>query len=173
MLNTKSISLLLLFNFSFMTFLLTLHSFLRWILLVILVVVIVRQLTLKGKSFTAQDKTWNLRLLIITHLQLVIGLLQYFLGNKGLALIEANGMKACMQNATLRFWTVEHPTGMLIAIALITAGYSITKKAVAANSIAKRNTIFILNLIAFIIIIATIPWPFREAFTNLPWLRGL
>jgi hypothetical protein len=156
-----------------MSILLTLHSFLRWAILVVILIVIFRHLANKGKDFTAQDKSWSLRLLIVTHLQLVIGLIQYFTGNKGIALIKENGMKACMKSPVLRFWVIEHITTSLIAIVLITIAHIITKKAVINNSISKRNTIIGLIVIAFIIMMAAIPWPFREVgkLENIPYFR--
>lgn len=149
------------------------HSYTRWAILIVLLVVIFRHFSNKGKDFTAQDKSWSLKLLIITHLQFVIGLVQYFAGNKGFNFIKENGMKECMKNAVLRFWAVEHITAMLIAIVLITIAHSKTKKAIANNLVAKRNGIMVILIVALVVIFAAIPWPFREVvkIENIPYLR--
>jgi hypothetical protein len=50
---------------------------------------------------------------------------------------------------------------MLVALVLIHIGYSVTKKNIPDGPKFKR--LFWYTFIAFVIIIATIPWPCREA----------
>ena len=70
----------------------------------------------------------------------------------------------------MRFWAVEHFTGMIIAIVLITITSSISKAALKSDT-AKHKKLFWLYFLALITIIATVPWPFR--FSEIPWFRGL
>jgi hypothetical protein len=65
-----------------------------------------------------------------------------------------------MEDAAVRFYTMEHLVGMLIAIALITIGYSKSKR--AATDAKKFGAIATFYLIGLILILASIPWPFRE-----------
>lgn len=58
-----------------------------------------------------------------------------------------------------RFYSVEHTTGMLIAIILITIGYSRSKR--ATDAITKQRLIGIFYGIGLLLILASIPWPFR------------
>ena len=148
--------------------LLGLHSLLRWFILIFLVINIFRSLVVADEAGVLNDKKWNLRLLIVTHLNLLIGLYQYFFGPKGLALFRENGA-AVMKDAVLRFWAVEHITGMLIAVVLITISRSVIKKDLPLA--AKNKKLATLYIIALIIILVSIPWPFR--FDGIPWLRGL
>jgi 4-hydroxybenzoate polyprenyltransferase len=74
--------------------------------------------------------------------------------------IQNLGMTGVMQNAVSRFWAIEHPTGNLIAIVLITIGRGAAKKKVSDR--AKHKKSFWCFLIAFVILMATIPWPGRQ-----------
>lgn len=139
--------------------LLHLHNFLRWIILFFLLVAIIQSLGRK----TGLQKT-SLWLLIAAHITLLIGLYQYFTGAVGFKLIQANGFGAVMKDSIMRFWAVEHITGMLIAIILITI----------ARGKAKRGGYpFMLYMLALIIILAVIPWPFRELGIQRPWFPGM
>lgn len=139
--------------------LLHLHNFLRWIILFFLLVAVIQSL---GKK-TGLQKT-SLWLLIAAHVTLLIGLYQYFTGAVGFKLIQANGFGAVMKDGIMRFWAVEHITGMLIAIILITI----------ARGKAKRGGYpFMLYVLALIIILAVVPWPFRELGIQRPWFPGM
>ena len=143
-----------------------LHNVLRWVLLLLLVVAIIRHLSgMTGrKPFTAGDRKTDLFLMISAHIQLLLGLYQWFFGPWGLKLIQnvQGGMGEIMRTPAYRFWTVEHNTGMLIAIILITIGRGVVKKNIPDHSKHKRA--FWLFLIALILILAAIPWPGREGF---------
>jgi hypothetical protein len=107
-----------------------------------------------NKEYTKQDDKLNLLTFIFAHLQLVVGLVLYFKSNW----VQFN--ENTMSNSLLRFFTVEHIFGMIVAIALITIARIKGKKITEA---AKRHKMtFTYYLIALIIMIATIPWPFRS-----------
>jgi len=65
-----------------------------------------------------------------------------------------------MENALLRFYTVEHMSMMIVAIILITIGFSTAKR--LEDAVAKHKRVAIMYGIGLVIIIASIPWPFRE-----------
>ena len=150
--------------------LLHLHNFGRWVVLILLLVALVKSFNgMSGnKPFTNGDKKTGLFLMISAHIMLLIGLYQWFV-RMGLPLIQQYGMKAVMQNAQQRFWAVEHITGMLIGIILITIGRGSAKKNISDK--AKHSRSFWFYLIAFIIIVASVPWPFREV--GRPLLPGM
>jgi hypothetical protein len=97
-----------------------------------------------------------------------LGLYQYFFGAVGFKLISeaAGGMKEVMKDATARFWTVEHISSMILAIVLITIGHIRLKKG------AKASTTATFYLIALLLILSAMPWPFRAGIGR-PWLPGL
>lgn len=128
------------------------HSGLRWILLILLVATIFSVIGKRnGKTpLTAQDKKLSLFTLIATHLQAVIGFGLYSMSPK----VAFTG--DTMSNSTFRFFTMEHTLMMLIAIILITMGNRYAKNGNASK-------LFTFYVIALIIILAAIPWPFRTA----------
>jgi len=141
------------------TGLLHMHNFLRWVIILLLLFNIIKLLS---GSIKLGASKW---LLISAHITLVIGLYQYFFGNMGFALFKEYGSQV-MKVAALRFWAVEHITGMIIAIALITVGHVSLKKTGNAKKTA------ILYIIALLVILAVVPWPFREGIGR-PWFPGM
>ncbi len=150
------------------TGLLGLHSLLRWIILVLILINIFRSLVEADLPYTETDKKWNLRLLIVAHINLLLGVYQYFFGPKGFALFTENGVAAVMKSSVLRFWAVEHMTGMIVAVVLITISRSVAKKDLVP--VKKNKKLATLYILALVIILASIPWPFR--FEGVPWFRG-
>lgn len=138
------------------------HSGLRWVLLAIVLTAIFRSISgiSSGKKFEALDDKLSLFSLITAHIQLLLGLTLYFISPLVSAAKEL-GMGAAMKDAVLRFWLIEHIFGMVIGIALITIGRIAAKK--AATDKEKFKKIAIYFGVGLLIILATIPWPFREA----------
>ncbi len=130
------------------------HSGLRWIALMLILWAIANAFT--AKTYEKKHKMINLFALITMHTQLLIGLVQYFFTSP-----KTNFTSGWMKVELYRFFGMEHLLGMLIAIVLITIGYSKSKK--GATDAAKFKSIKVYYLIAFILIIASIPWPFRTA----------
>jgi hypothetical protein len=151
------------------TGLLSLHSYLRWVILILELVVIFRSLSgmTSGRPFGPGDRKAGLFLLISAHTQLLVGLYLYFAGPWGLANIRNLGFGAVMKDSVARFYAVEHIFGMLVAIVLITIGRGVAKKPIPDT--AKHTRSFWFFLLALIIILATIPWPFRAGVAR-PWI---
>lgn len=135
-----------------------LHNFMRWIVLLFAVIVIIQGMGgMKGnKAFSKGNKRNALFLMISADIQLLLGLYLYFAG-PWFSALTAGGV---MANKATRFWSVEHITGMLIGIALIHIGYAAVKKDISDQE--KFKKLFRFTVMAIIIILLTIPWPFRE-----------
>lgn len=132
------------------------HSGLRWIALILLIVAILNALISKGKnSYAKKDKMINLFAMIMMHTQLLIGLILYFISPKVLF------VKGWMKVEMTRFFGMEHLLIMLIGIVVITIGRKKAEKLSNAN--AKHSKIVVWYTIGLLIILAGIPWPFREA----------
>ena len=144
-----------------MSILITLHSWLRWILLILLLASIVKSFSgFSGKkSLTAGDKKLWLFTMITAHTTLLIGLILLLFGTWGITKGVPEGTSV-MKNATYRFYWVEHPTMMILAIVLITIGRGQAKKSIA--DVTKYKKAFWFFLIALLVILAAIPWPFRS-----------
>ena len=130
------------------------HSGLRWIVLILLLAAIFNAFSKKKNgTWTARDKKVTLFAMIFTHIQLLIGLVLYFISPK---VTFGEGM---MSDSILRFYAVEHLVTMLPAIVLITMGYSKSKR--ASSDAKKFSLVATFYLIGLILILAGIPWPFR------------
>jgi hypothetical protein len=154
-----------------MNILVILHSWLRWILLVLLLASIVKSLSgFSGKkALTAGDKKLWLFTMISAHTTLLIGLILLFFGTYGIAKGVPAGVSV-MKDTTYRFYWVEHPLMMIIAITLITIGRGQAKKSIP--DAAKYKKAFWFFLIALLVILAAIPWPGREIIGR-PYLPGV
>ncbi|MBZ4043409.1 hypothetical protein [Flavobacterium hibisci] len=133
-------------------FLQKLHSGWAYLALLLLLIAVVNAILgfSSKKDFTAKDRKIALFALIGTHTQLLIGLILYFVSPLGK---DALGQ---MSNAALRLTSLEHPLINLIAIALITIGWSKHKKLI--NSEAKFKTFAIFYGIGLVLILSRIPW---------------
>jgi low temperature requirement protein LtrA len=132
------------------------HSGLRWILILafLFTLVMLFRAAFGGKGVHAAARKSALFTMIVTHVQLIIGLVLYFISP--LVMFSS----ASMKNHVLRFYLVEHISLMLIAIALVTIGYSVGKKAV--DPVAGSRKTFVYYLFGFLLILVSIPWPFRN-----------
>ncbi len=129
------------------------HSGLRWIVLALLIFTIVKAFSNRkaGTPMKSEDKKLPLFTLIGVHIQLILGLILYFISPYVVFAAET------MKDSVRRFYTVEHISLMLIAIILITVGYSKAKKS------ESWKPVFTYYLIGLILILLSIPWPFRIA----------
>jgi len=131
------------------------HSGLRWVVLILLLAAIFNAFSKKKTGvWTAKNKKIALFAMIFTHVQLIIGLVLYFISPK------VSFAEGFMKDSVLRFYAIEHISLMLIAIALITVGYSKAKR--ATSDAKKFGSIATFYLIGLILILASIPWPFRN-----------
>lgn len=144
------------------------HSLLRYVILILLVAAIAKSFSgwLGKKPFTEGTRKLNLFTLIFAHVQLLVGLGVYFMSGE----VMLSNISGAMKEPVLRFFTVEHSAMMIIAIALITVGYSLSKKGKTDEAKHKRAAIFFL--LALVIILVAIPWPFRGNHIGRGWLPG-
>lgn len=126
------------------------HSYLRYIILILLLIVIVAALIgmINRKPYTNADNKLGLFLFISTHLQLLLGLILFFVS----PVVQFSG--AAMKDAATRYWLVEHNTAMIIAVVFITLARTTSKK--MNDSAPKHKRMFIFNMIALLIIVLTI-----------------
>jgi hypothetical protein len=122
-----------------------------------------------GRDFAAGDKRNALFFMISCDIQLLLGLALYFTMGYYRNFSGGN-IGTVMKDSVMRFWTVEHLIGMLIAIILVHIGYSGTKG--DRRDLLKFRRLFWCTLIALVIMIAMIPWPFRAPGIAQPWLPG-
>ncbi len=127
----------------------------RWLLLLSLIIAMVKYFQVaRGTGPKQQIGLYALISMIIMHLQAFFGLILYFVSSK--VVFEAASMKDSLH----RFYLVEHIAMMLIAAIIITIGYAKSKKQINTPYGAKK--ILVYYLVALIVILAAIPWPFRD-----------
>lgn len=131
--------------------LMDLHNLLRWLILILLVVNIVKNYMDVKKPFTKSHKKLGLWLMICAHITLIVGVL--ILGFEFVNLTSTAGI---MSNPILRNRFIEHPLAMIIAIVLITIGKGVARKNI--SDLKKHKKSANLYLLALIIILIMIPW---------------
>lgn len=133
------------------------HSW--WAYLVVLVLLIATINSLVGfvskKEYGANDLRIALFTLIVTHIQLLIGIVLYFVAPYFQAFAE-QGMGEVMGNPTLRLYLVEHPFVMILAVVLVTVGYSKHKNKLLSQKKFKMLSIF--YTLALIFVLSRIPY---------------
>ena len=141
---------------SLYTGLLHTHSILRWALLIFIIGALVLSILgmAQKKPFGKTNGNLTKLSLIFSHVQLLIGLVLYFISP--IVKTALNDMGAAMKNPDLRYWAVEHISVMIIGIALITIGHIKAKK--AASDAAKHKNVVIFFSIGLILILSRIPW---------------
>jgi hypothetical protein len=138
-------------------FLLILHSWLRWAVLIFGIYAIWQnyQGWQTDKKYSDADKRLNTFFISTLHVQLLIGLVLYFGASPMMQGILAD-FGGSMKNKELRFWSVEHLTGMIVGIAVAQIGSIKAKK--QANDTGKYRTAFRWFLAAILIILLMIPF---------------
>jgi hypothetical protein len=135
------------------------HSWIRWVAIAAGVMATISAV----RGVSAQDPRadrWGLVLTSAVDLQLVIGLLLYFAVSPVMEGIRAN-FAAAMPNPQLRFWAVEHVTGMVLALILVHVGRVLSRK--AASPAARRTRLMICYGLATLVMLLLTPWPFTAA----------
>ncbi len=135
----------------------TVHSILAaFILIAIAMVVFNAVMSLKrDEQFKTGDRKLGLIALILTHTQFIIGLITYYVSPWYESLRNV-GMAKAMKDADLRLMSVEHPLMMIVAIVLLTIGWSKHKK--KAEDKAKFKSFVIFYGLALVVILSRIPW---------------
>lgn len=134
-----------------------LHSWWAYLAVLVLLVTTVNSLIgyFSKKDYGAIDFRLALFSLIVFHIQLLLGIVLFFVAPYFTALTE-NGMGEVMGDPTLRLYIVEHPLMMIIAVVLITVGYSKHKKKLTSRPKFKLLSIF--YTIALLFVLSRIPW---------------
>ncbi|MEW5676669.1 hypothetical protein ABGT15_10175 [Flavobacterium enshiense] len=128
------------------------HSGVAYLALTVLVVAVINALLgyTSKKAFTDKDRKIALFALIFCHIQLLLGLILYFVSPMGFDVLGE------MSDSLLRKTSLEHPLTNILAIALITVGWSTHKK--QQTDQAKFTKIALFYFIGLVLLLAMIPW---------------
>lgn len=132
------------------------HSGWAYLALLILAVAVINSLIgmFSKKEFTSTDRKIALFALIAIHVQLLVGIILYFISPNGLNMIKVVGMGGLTSES--RLLALEHPLINIIAIILITIGWSKHKKVIISES--KFKTFSIFYSLGLVLILSRIPW---------------
>ncbi len=147
---------------------LTLHSIVRWAVVIFGVIAVVRAFIgwFGNRQWQSLDDRLGMGFVTALDINLVLGLLLYFLSPITRSAFSDFG--AAMGNSSVRFFLAEHLVVMLVAIALAHIGRSRAKKAADDRSKFKQAAIFFG--LAFLAVLLAIPWPFMVKFAGRGWL---
>lgn len=131
-----------------------LHSTIALVLLIVFAVVLVIHIIgyMTSADYSKGHRVSSLIGLIAAHLQLLVGLGLYFMSPLGISNLSGETMKDSMG----RLYALEHPLIGIIAIAIITVGYSRAKRAAASRQ--KYATITVFYALGLVLILSRIPW---------------
>ena len=134
----------------------TVHSYWAFFVFFVLVAVIVNAFIGRymGKEFSIKDLRISLFGLIFSHIQLLIGLILYFV-SPWFDQWAAIGM-GVMKDAQARLYLVEHPITNILAIVLITIGWSMHKR--QSESSKKFLRIILFYSLGLFLLLSRIPW---------------
>jgi hypothetical protein len=123
------------------------HSGWRYVVLILLIIAVAQALAgfFGKKAYTEGNRKLNVFTLISAHIQVLLGLALYFLGD---------WFKMDSSTPVGRYWKMEHLSIMIVAVVLITIGNAKSKK--VADAVAKHKTISIFFGIALLLILVAI-----------------
>lgn len=132
-----------------------LHSGIAYLVLLALVLVIIYALfgSLSGREFTEKDRKIAMIAFIFSHIQLLIGLILYFVSPLGFSLLTSGG---AMSDSAARLTALEHPLINILAIVIISVGYIRAKKISASRG--RFRSIYMMYAIGLVLIISRIPY---------------
>ena len=148
------------------TFVLFAHSWTRWVLLLLAVLVFFRSLIglIQGQSYTRLDKTLGLTFFWALNVQFILGLALYA-GLSPVTRAAFSDMAAAMKDSAIRFFVAEH---FVTAILAIGAGHFGIARAKKSDEDRKKHMFMLIGSgICLALMFALIPWP------NLPYGRAL
>jgi hypothetical protein len=132
---------------------LLIHSWVRWIALIAALGAVV---ALFMDRTGARAERWGLVLVICMDLQLLLGLTLYFVLSPFTTEALRN-FSAAMQQPNLRFFVMDHPATMLVALVLVHVGRVLGRK--AATPAARRTRLLVCFGVALLLMLVGMPWP--------------
>lgn len=146
------------------------HSWLRWLVILAALAAVARAMggVSSRRPWTPVDDRAGMWMTAALDLQMLLGLVLYIF----LSPVTKSAfvdMAAAMREAPIRFFAVEHPVGMIVAIALAHIGRARARK--AADSAARHKTALVFYGLSLLVLLLSMPWPIGPGARSL--FRGL
>lgn len=140
------------------TAVLLVHSWLRWVVILLALLAIGRALSgaFARRPWTTADTKAGRFFMIALDVQVLLGLVLYFpLSPITRTALEDFG--GAMASSGLRYWAVEHVFGMIIGLLLAHRGISRVRS--IADPVRKHRVAAVFLILALVVILVSIPWP--------------
>jgi hypothetical protein len=150
-----------------MEILVGLHNILRWVIVVLAVLALVRSFRgwFKDLAYSEQDRKIGVYFGAAMDTQLLLGVILWIFGSWGLRAFDmASGLEGANRMAVLYF-AIEHAFAMLVAVILVHVGTITAKRAASPKTKHQRQAVFFT--IAALLIVVAIPWTQRPLFPGL------
>lgn len=149
-------------------YLLSLHSVLRWLVVIGVLYVLFRAYSglFRAQIYGSNDEKARKYTIIFSHIQLIIGLILYIFSP--MTKYFMSNFSSAVKIREMRFYGIEHGIIMIIAIALLTIGSVLSKK--KTEDKAKFKVLAVWFSIALILILLMSPWPY-SMFSERPLFR--
>lgn len=143
--------------------LVAIHNILRWVVVILAVLALFRAYTgwLGRRSWTPSDRMAGSFFAISLDIQVLLGLLIYFIGPWFNLL---TGSDAGQMSSEVRFFAMEHILMMIVALVVAHVGLVLARKASTDTLKFRRMAIWLT--LAALIVLAGIPW-WRPLFPGL------
>ena len=134
----------------------TVHSYWAFLVLILLIGIVINSLIgrFSGRLFSSKDLRISLLGLVFSHIQLLIGFILYFV-SPWFDQFSQLGM-GIMKNPESRLYLIEHPLINIIAVILITMGWSMHKR--QSDSSKKFLRIALFYGLGLLFLLTRIPW---------------
>jgi hypothetical protein len=139
---------------------LLLHSWLRWLVILLGLVATIRAIAgaSSRRPWMPVDDRLGKLFAGALDLQMLLGLVLYFFLSP-ITTAALSDFMGSMKVSAMRFWSVEHWFGMVIAIALVHVGIARARR--ATDGPRKHRILALFFVLAMMAILAAIPWPGR------------
>lgn len=145
------------------------HSYLRWLVLLLLSLNAIRSTRswIQRRPRCSTDLRIDLATMISVDIQFLLGLALYLFLSPVTRIGGDLGWATVMRDATLRFWTIEHLSLMVLATFTVHLGRILARR--TADERARHRRTAVASIVALLLILIAIPWPFRSAIGR-PWI---
>lgn len=139
------------------------HNILRWAVLLFGLIAVMSAISgmVSKREYRPSDSRNNFLFMLSCDIQLLLGLILYFT-NSWFDRLKDFG--TTMKDSHNRFFSLEHALLMIIAWILVHVGVTRVKRASTSSLKFKKGLLFFG--LALLLILAAIPWPFRETIAR-------